>query len=81
MIPQPLRPEMLRKLHAGHQGISKCRQQALQSVWWPAISKDIEETINRCMVCCTTRFQHAEPLLSSVFPDYSWKRVASDLFE
>ena len=81
VIPQPLRPEMLNKLHAGHQGISKCRQRALQSVWWPAISKDIEETINRCMVCCTTRFQHAEPLLSSEFPDYPWQRVASDLFE
>ena len=81
MIPQPLQPEMLNKLHAGHQGISKCRQRALQSVWWPAISKDIKETINRCMVCCTTRFQHAEPLLSSGFPDYPWQRVASDLFE
>ena len=80
VIPQPLRPEMLNKLHAGHQGISKCRQRALQSVWWPAISKDIEETINRCMVCCTTRFQHAEPL-SSEFPDYPWQRVASGLLE
>ena len=81
VIPQPLQPEMLNKLHAGHQGISKCRQWALQSVWWPAISKDIEETINCCMVCCTTRFQHAEPLLSSEFPDYPSQRVESDLFE
>ena len=81
VIPHPLQPETLQKLHAGHQGITKCHQQALQSVWWPAISKDIEETINRCVVCCTTRFQHAEPLLSSDFPDYPWKRVASDLVE
>ena len=72
---------MLHKLHAGHQGISKCCQWALQSVWWPTISKDIEETINRCVVCCKARYQHAEPLLSSDFPDYPWQRVASDLFE
>ena len=26
-------------------------------------------------------YQHAEPLLSSDFPDYPWQRVASDLFE
>ena len=81
VIPQSLRSEMLQKLHAGHQGISKCRQRALQSVWWPAISKDIKETISRCMVCCKTRYQHAEPLLSSDFPDYPWQCVASDLFE
>ena len=81
VIPQSLRSEMLQKLHTGHQGISKCRQRGLQSVWWPAISKDIEETISCCMVCCKTRYQHAEPLLSSDFPDYPWQRVASDLFE
>ena len=67
VIPQSLRLEMLQKLHAGHQGINKCRQRALQSVWWPAIGKDIEEAISRCMVCCKTRYQHAEPLLSSDF--------------
>ena len=81
VIPQSLRSEMLQKLHAGHQGISKCRQRASQSVWWPAIGKDIEETINRCMVCCKAQYQHAEPLMSSDFPDYPWQRVASDLFE
>ena len=81
VIPKSLQQEMLNKLHAGHQGITKCRQRALQSIWWPAIGKDIEETVNRCMVCCTTRFQHAEPLLSSEFPDYPWQRLASDLFE
>lgn len=72
---------MLNKLHAGHQGITKYHQWALQSVWWPAISKDIEETGNRCKVCCTTRFQHPEPLLSSEFPNYPWQCLASDLFE
>jgi len=50
-------------------------------VWWPAITKDIEDTINCCLVCCKTRFQYAEPLMSSGFPDYPWQRVASDLFE
>ena len=81
VIPQSLQPEILTKLHTGHQGISKCRQCALQSVWWPAITKDIEDTINCCLVCCKTRFQYAEPLMSSGFPDYLWQRVASDLFE
>ena len=33
------------------------------------------------MVCCKTRYQHGEPLLSSDFPDYPWQHVVSDLFE
>lgn len=81
VIPQSLQSETLNKLHAGHQGIRKCRQWASQSVWWPAIGKDIEETINRCRACCTARFQDVEPLLSSDFSDYPWQHVAPDLFE
>ena len=80
VILQSLWPDVLNKLHAGHQGISKCHQWALQSVWRPAISKDIEEAVNRCMIFCTTRLLHAEPLLSFEFPNYPWQWVASDLY-
>ena len=81
VIPQSLQVDMLNRLHAGHQGISKCRQRALMAVWWPGISKNIEEMIGKCLVCCKTRYQYAEPLLSTSFPDYPWQRVASDMFE
>ena len=37
--------------------------------------------INQCLICCKTRFQSVEPLMSSPFPDYPWQRVASDIFE
>ena len=82
VIPQFLRVEMLNRLHSGHQGISKCRQQ-IQSVWWPAISKDVGNMVTQCSVCCKTHFQPAEPLMSPShwFPDYPRQRVSSDLFE
>ena len=33
IIPLPLRPTILEKLHTSHQGISKCREKAKYSVW------------------------------------------------
>ena len=50
-------------------------------MWWPGISKNIEEMVSKCLVCCRTHYQYAEPLLSTSFPDYPWQRVASDIFE
>ena len=38
VVPSSLRPDMLNRLHTGHQGITKCRR-ALWSVWWPGLSK------------------------------------------
>ena len=44
VIPVSLRMEILEKLHTGHQGITKCREQARQSVWWPGLSSQLAES-------------------------------------
>ena len=49
VIPQSLQQQMLAKLHCGHQGITKCRQRARQSIWWPGINKDIDDMIAKCL--------------------------------
>lgn len=82
VILHSLQPDMLNRLHSGYQGTSKCHQHARQSVWWPAISKDIGNMISHaCSICCKTCFQSAEPLILSPFPDYPRQRVASDIFK
>ena len=43
-----LRAELLAQLHAGHQGISKSRQRARQSMWWPGMSADLEKMVRSC---------------------------------
>ena len=40
--PGVLQQDMLEKIHAGHQGINKCRERAHCSFWWPGNSKDIK---------------------------------------
>ena len=36
------------KLHTAHQGVTGMNERAQQSVWWPGISPQIQEKINKC---------------------------------
>ena len=69
--------DILARLHTGHQGITKCRRRALQSVWWPGLSKQLVST---CVECCRNKHQNAEPLLPASFPKLPWQKVSIDMF-
>ena len=81
VIPSSMRLSMLDKLHTGHQGITKCRERARESVWWPGLSRQLEELIKSCPECTKSQKQRAQPLIVSPFPDLPWQKVATDLFE
>ena len=81
VIPSALCQEVLEKLHEGHQGIVKCRRRAIQSVWWPGISKNVKELIDNCRICCQTTKNHPEPLIPTPIPACPWQRIAVDLME
>ena len=72
IIPSPLRPDILEKLHTGHQGISKCREKVRSLVWWPGLSKQLEIMIRNCSVCNKFLNQTMEPLILSVLPSLTW---------
>ena len=80
VIPSSLHEDMLDRLHTGHQGITKCRRRALQSVWWPGLNSHLERLVTNCAECCRNRVQHPELLLPTTFPNLPWQKVASDLF-
>ena len=81
-IPKGQRMKVLDKLHAGHQGITKCREFAGQCVWWPTINKDITEKVQNCQFCQESRpTQRRETLKPTELPDGPWLKIGADLCE
>ena len=44
-VPSALRSEMKPILHQGHLGIENCKRRARQALFWPLISKELEDMI------------------------------------
>ena len=81
VVPQGLRRETLQKIHQGHQGIKKCRHRVLSAVWWPGVTREVEDFVKACPDCQRATLTTTEPLLPTSLPNHSWERVASDLFD
>ena len=79
IIPSELQHEMLNKINDGHLGI-KYRARARQSIWWPGLSKQLEEKVKQCSECCKNQLQQSEPLMPTQLPELPWQKVGTDLF-
>ena len=78
VVPKALQRQTLQKIHTGHQGIQRCRLRAKLSIWWPGISKTINDMVKQCSTCS----KHFKPrMIPTPLPDYPWQKVSSDLFQ
>ena len=51
IVPHEMRAEMLQYIQEGHQGKERCLLRARNTVFWPKITCDIQELIERCIIC------------------------------
>ena len=58
-----MRLDVLDKIHQGHLGITKCRERAKQSVWWPGLSTQIQGMVQNCCTCAMHLVNKPEPLV------------------
>lgn len=55
VVPTSMRPDMLKRIHEGHQGSTKCKARARQCLFWPGLSGQIDDMVARCSVSQTYR--------------------------
>ena len=51
IVPKEMQPEMLQYIHEGHQGKERCLLEARNTVFWPKMTYDVQELIERCVIC------------------------------
>ena len=71
---------MLQYIHEGHQGRERCLLRARNTIFWPRISYDIQELIERCIIC--QEHGKSQPIIgiTQELPPFPWHTLATDIF-
>lgn len=81
IIPPSLRKEVLIALHSAHQGISSMTARAEISVFWPGITRDINDQRNSCNDCNRMApSQPNAPPTPPIAPVYPFQCICADYF-
>ena len=80
IVPHEMRAEMMQYIHEGHQGKERCLLRARNTVFWPRISHDIQELIERCIIC--QEHGKSQPIvgITQELPPFPWHTLATDIF-
>ena len=79
VIPNKLRQSCLARLHIAHMGVNKTLNQARQSVFWPGLTKDINELISACPACMKYAAKNcAKPLINDLAASKPWQPLSID---
>ena len=80
IVPQEMRAEMLQYVHDGHQGKERCLLRARNTVFWPKITYDIQELIERCIICQEHGKSQSIIGITQELPPFPWHTLATDIF-
>ena len=80
IVPHEMRAEILQYIHEGHQGKERCLLRARNTVFWPRISYDIQELIEKCIIC--QEHGRSQPIIgiTQELPPFPWHTLATDIF-
>ena len=82
VVPTSLRKRITNNLHAAHQGVSSMERRAQTMVFWPGMTKDIQDTRARCNDCnATAPSQTQLPSQPASPPKTPFEQVFADFFD
>ena len=67
-------------IHEGHQGKERCLLRARNTVFWPKITYDIQELIERCIICQEHGKSQSIIGTTQELPPFPWHTLATDIF-
>ena len=67
IVPKEMRPEMLQYTHEGHQGKERCLLWARNTVFWPKMTYNVQELMERCIICQEHVKSHQSLVLLKIF--------------
>ena len=77
-----MQPEILQKIHYGHQGMENCKLRAKNCVFWNNINQDINKIVQGFVICQEPqKAQCAESLKPHEISVRPWQIIATDLFQ
>ena len=81
LVPLSLRTNVLSTLHSAHQGTSTMTARAESSVFWPGITKDIQNIRDRCNQCHRNAPSNpSAPPTPPKLPVYPFQCICADYF-
>ena len=67
--------------HQGNLGIENCKKRTRQSLFWPLLNSEIEDTIKKWRTYLTFRNrQPSEPIINHPIPNQAWTKTDADPF-
>ena len=81
IIPVSMRREMTARAHRSHLRIQYTTSSARDIMYWPRMTADLTEAVQRCDICQQTRNCPHKRAFNDVPDSLPWQIVASDCFE
>ena len=84
VIPSMKCEAVLKLIHEGHLGLSKCKLYAKETVYWPGLNDQLDKLILNCELCIKySQAKHKQPpnmKLGQEIPIHPQTKLATDLF-
>ena len=73
-------PEMLQYVHERHQGKERCLLRARNTVFWPKMTYDVQQLIEKCIIY--QEHGKSQPIIGTTqeLPPFPWHTLAIDMF-
>ena len=82
IVPESLRSQYMKQIHKNHMSADSTTKLARDYFYWPKISEDIHNFVDKCDPCNATKPQNQkEPMILLPIPDHPWQILSTDVLE